>query len=174
VSNRHNVRELNVSVLLTLCCDGVPTSFWCCILRGDCASVVMVTVECTLHFWVESEAFWNMTPCGLVSSFIFRVYFVNCCWLWKWSSCLLKLLTLSLKLCIFAPCYLWVCMYAWFVWCVYAHECPYVCVRAFELVCVNIIIEVNRDPVTSICLCRQCLLLTTMPFPSVQCHGNLQ
>jgi len=30
------------------------------------------------------------------------------------------------------------------------------------------------DSVTSICLCRQCLLQTTMPFPSVQCHGNLQ
>jgi hypothetical protein len=45
--------ELNVTMLLTLCCDWMPTSFWCCILRGDCESVILMIVECMLHIWVK-------------------------------------------------------------------------------------------------------------------------
>ena len=80
--------ELNVP--LTLCRDWMPISFWCCILRGDCESVILVIWSVCYTYELKSEAFWNMTPCGLVSSFIFRVCFVNSCRLWKWSRCLLK------------------------------------------------------------------------------------
>lgn len=166
--------ELDVTIPLMLCSDWMPSSFWCCVLRGDCESVILVIVERMLHIWVESEVFWNMTPCELVSNFICRIYFVNSCRLWKWPSHSLKVCHCPQKLHTFALWYLCICKYAWFVWCVYSYECTYmcVCVCAFAFVCVNII-KVNMDSVTNICLCRQCLLQTTMPFPSVQCHGNL-